>query len=518
MPTIPIQDRRNNVYEEERKAIRTTSVSSDGVTESTIKENNHTGNGELLVNLEGHICEDNSTSTPLLADAVFEGEWQDTLDYNTITIGINSDVDSAEDGFCVCWSADGVTINDSDSFSILADKSKVFTFSPARRYFKTYYVNGSTDQTIFNIQAQVKRGGFKPSSHRIKDNIVADDDATLQKSVLTGEDPFGTFRNVNVQLSGALNTSIEDGQTARRAEVEPLGSLKTVESTRVVGTAFSNGTKDPNFWTETVVGSGTVTQSGEITLSTGTTANSSAKYTSIRKARKITGATNQFRAVARNVQSPSINCIRRIGAYGITDGFFLQYDGTTFGVGKRKNSIDTVIENGNFNGNLGATIEDMDTEFTRIIIDYTALSAKFFINGILIHTIIADEASNTNTLDLPVTFEIINENGNTTNNSYEVLFASILTLGKIRTQAKSAPITTNTTTILKYGAGVLQRIVNTNNAGSVIVYDNTTATGTQLVSPIDTAKALGDLNFDAPFNNGLTVITSGGAQITVIYE
>ena len=169
-----------------------------------VKNNSHTNHNELLINLEGHICEDNSTSTSLLADEVFEGDWQDTLDYNTITLGINSDQDSAEDGLCVCWSADGITINDTDNFTILADKPKVFTFSPARRYFKTYYTNGSTDQTTFNIQAQVKRGGFKPSSHRIKDSIVADDDAELVKSVITGLGDDGIFRNASLSESNRL--------------------------------------------------------------------------------------------------------------------------------------------------------------------------------------------------------------------------------------------------------------------------------------------------------------------------
>ena len=35
---------------------------------------------------------------------------------------------------------------------------------------------------------------------------------------------------------------------------------------------------------------------------------------------------------------------------------------------------------------------------------------------------------------------------------------------------------------------------------------------------VDTAKALGSLQFDAPFSNGLTIVTSGGAKICVTYE
>ena len=45
--------------------------------------------GSLPVSTEenGHICEDNSTTEILAIDGVFEGVWQDTLNYNVIIIG-----------------------------------------------------------------------------------------------------------------------------------------------------------------------------------------------------------------------------------------------------------------------------------------------------------------------------------------------------------------------------------------------------------------------------------------------
>ena len=64
---------------------------------------------------------------------------------------------------------------------------------------------------------------------------------------------------------------------------------------------------------------------------------------------------------------------------------------------------------------------------------------------------------------------------------------------------------------------MLKRIVNVDNAGTVTIYDNTAASGTQ-ISVIDTAKALGTLDFDAPFSNGLTIVTASGAKVTAIYE
>jgi hypothetical protein len=74
------------------------------------------------------------------------------------------------------------------------------------------------------------------------------------------------------------------------------------------------------------------------------------------ESQSLSGTTVQFRAVARNIETPTADCIRRIGAYDFNNGFFMQFDGVTFGVASRKNGVDTVIENGNFNGNLGATI------------------------------------------------------------------------------------------------------------------------------------------------------------------
>ena len=65
--------------------------------------------------------------------------------------------------------------------------------------------------------------------------------------------------------------------------------------------------------------------------------------------------------------------------------------------------------------------------------------------------------------------------------------------------------------------GVLQKIVVTNNAGSIVAYDNTTNEGTVLAN-IDSSKTLGTLDFGAPYNIGLTVVIGTNAKCTVIYE
>jgi hypothetical protein len=295
-----------------------------------------------------------------------------------------------------------------------------------------------------------------------------------------------------------------------------LGNIKTTSQFLLVGTSFNGTTKDTNFWTEAVVGSGSVVQDGEINLYTGTTADSSASYVSVRKSRKVPGSANQFRAVARLKTDPQANNVRRIGAYNGTDGCYFQVNGTTFGIGTIYNSTHTVVNSGSFNGNYGASVT-MDTITKRLVIDITEFSVSFFVDDILLHKVIASSGPICSTYNLPVKMENVNSGGNTTDNSFEVMFACIQRLGNPTTSGKPVFIGTNATTILKYGAGILQRVINVDNAGSVTIYDNTAASGT-VISSIDTAKALGTLDFQSPFSDGLTVVTALGAKITVVYE
>lgn len=322
------------------------------------------------------------------------------------------------------------------------------------------------------------------------------------------------------------SVSVFDPETGKGVNVESLGALKTITPIRLVGETFSNGTKDTNFWEETITGSGSVAQSGEIILSTGTTSDSTVKYATIDRARKITGTSNQFRAVARNITELQADNVRRIGAYCDNDGFFIEFNGTTFGVGSRKGGVDTVVENGSFNGNASPTIDFGDgLDFTRVVIEYTSLSAKFFIDGILIHTIRAEDESLTETLNLPVTIENFNENGNTTDNQYEVLFATILRLGEISTGSVSYfQEGTTAGEVLKYNSGIISEIIISGVANNSVItlYDNTAATGTVLWSSGQMpANAIPfGINLKAvPFSNGLTItITGANSNALIIYE
>jgi len=69
-------------------------------------------------------------------------------------------------------------------------------------------------------------------------------------------------------------------------------------------------------------------------------------------------------------------------------------------------------------------------------------------------------------------------------------------------------------------AGVLQRIIVSDNVGGVIIYDNTAASGT-IITDLDTAQGsnpLGGVEYGVPFSNGLTIEIDGNVGVTVVYE
>ena len=64
---------------------------------------------------------------------------------------------------------------------------------------------------------------------------------------------------------------------------------------------------------------------------------------------------------------------------------------------------------------------------------------------------------------------------------------------------------------------LLKYFIRTYTNKGDIVLDNTAGSG-DIIASIDLIKVLGTQTFDAPFSNGLTIVTSGSPKITVTYE
>jgi len=92
----------------------------------------------------------------------------------------------------------------------------------------------------------------------------------------------------------------------------------------------------------------------------------------------------------------------------------------------------------------------------------------------------------------------------------------------VETHGTANNISSNTTTVVKSGAGLLHSItINTKGASSntATVYDNTAGSGTKLAT-IDTTSAIGALAYNIVFSTGLTIVTATGTapDITVSYR
>lgn len=95
---------------------------------------------------------------------------------------------------------------------------------------------------------------------------------------------------------------------------------------------------------------------------------------------------------------------------------------------------------------------------------------------------------------------------------------------KVETRYSFVNITTQTTTVVKSGIGVLKRITFNRPLanGVVTLYNNTAASGELIGTITFPATLLSDIKdrvYEAEFDTGLTIVTSGATQdITVIYR
>lgn len=304
----------------------------------------------------------------------------------------------------------------------------------------------------------------------------------------------------------------------------PVGEQLVADVTRLVGSQFAGSTIDPNFWTSTTANSATITQAGnEIALVSGTNSAASAKLHSVRKGRVIAGVSQQWRG---GIQVNNIGIASNTRKWGvawgatmptITDGAYFQLDGTTFSVVTLKGGTPTVVSSGSFNGSVSSYT--MTTSLATYEIYYTQTAVKFVINGVLIHTVSATTTPWSNQIDFHCYMENVNS-GNTTSVDIQSRFSVIRRFGKEDSAPTYAHITTATTTILKYSMGKLHKvIVNNPTNNPITIYDNSAASGAiiAVIDP-DTSNVPFELEYDVAFQNGLTIVTAGTPDLTILYE
>lgn len=153
----------------------------------------------------------NTTNIPLGIGGVFTGVGTDVSSFNSVTIQLFADVDSATDGMCFQFSTDNINWDDSNDYNLDVSVSNVrrFQFPVTAQYFRVKYENGNVAQTEFRVQTILHNSDVLTSIHRLDTGLTNDRSVTVTKSVIAGETSAGggAFVNVKVSPSGALEVN-----------------------------------------------------------------------------------------------------------------------------------------------------------------------------------------------------------------------------------------------------------------------------------------------------------------------
>lgn len=302
------------------------------------------------------------------------------------------------------------------------------------------------------------------------------------------------------------------------AEITPMDELRVAEATRLVGSTFVGTTVDTNFWTTAVTSSGTATQAnGEVVLGCGASATGAVNFTSNRRARYVGGSSNRYRAQIQLSDSGVANNVRRWGIFDGVDGAYFMLSGTSTYVATRRNGVETGVISTSWNG---STTLPTFTNCNTYEIYITNRKVYFVIAGTLVHTVDSVTQTWTATTTLPVRADNANV-GNTTNTTLSIRVSTIYRLGKMETLPTYKVISGAGVTSCKLGAGNLHRIIfNTPTTNPVSIFDSVASTGTASIGvvncPANTAPFY--LDYHIPFSNGLTILTAGTPNLTIVFE
>ncbi len=303
--------------------------------------------------------------------------------------------------------------------------------------------------------------------------------------------------------------------TGNLVEVTPYGEMHGITPVRIAGGIFDDGVLDTSFYTATNTNGGTTTVANSVaTLATNTTANGATKITTAQRARFVGGTTNRFHGHLYFGDSGTANNVRRWGMLNNagTDGIYFKLSGTTLSVCTLKGSTETSTT---------ITPTLTLTNLNKYEIDYTAGIIYFVINDLVVLTTVPTLPA-TNTEQFYAFADNTNSGSSTTNVTMNLVHLTAYRLGRLSTQPISSLVTVAATTVLKYGPGLLQRVTIGTPASSgstITLYDNTSGTGTTITAINGPSQANPvTLEYGLAFSNGLTAVSTGTWNATIIFE
>jgi hypothetical protein len=136
----------------------------------------------------------------------------------------------------------GTDIVRSLNIPYLADNGYQFFAAPAFvNYIKYEFTNdAAVTQTDFYYTTKITRTAVEPQLLTTGAFLSPTMVASLNRSILTGIDPDGTFMNVLTTRAGNLDVTIADANDGFNAKVTPGQSLKVADQTHLVGEAYGD--------------------------------------------------------------------------------------------------------------------------------------------------------------------------------------------------------------------------------------------------------------------------------------
>ena len=191
--------------------------------------------------------------------------------------------------------------------------------------------------------------------------------ANLGRNVIVGQDDAGNFRNVKTDTENHLEVNIADPKTA-------FGDLRTAQLSPVVQLTFAYNING-EMVTTTENNGGTVTQSDSMAvLSTSTNVAGEAIMRSrgVITYRAGLGILSRFTGMFTN--GGAANSTQMIGVGTNEDGLFFGYDGATFGILKRRATIDTWYPQTTWNVDVMDGSGSASTNPSNMLLDHTKIN------------------------------------------------------------------------------------------------------------------------------------------------
>lgn len=139
-----------------------------------------------------HISPLNSSSIPLPAGGVFEGDWVQASDFAAVSVLVHADVLSADDGLQLEWSTDSINVDDRQSFDYAgttANLGLTVIATVRSQYFRVRYINTSLlPQAFFRIQTLLHNETPSGSIGYLGQGVTVNDDVLVVKAVLAARD------------------------------------------------------------------------------------------------------------------------------------------------------------------------------------------------------------------------------------------------------------------------------------------------------------------------------------------